>query len=158
MDYGNVDVLPKDRLKALAPQLKSPPPLALPGELAFVKVPSVDADFGIEAAEYMSSLVANKKLLAKVEDREKWEGAKGRGGIGNLLKLSLREPTEAAGSSLSTPLSVNAQMLKNGLARIARRRTGRYAAATKDLQMFQEEARKARLHMWQYGDVDSDDD
>ena len=63
--------------------------------------------------------------------------------------------------AVDSEISINAAMLQEGLARIEKRnrwdRKERQQALD-NLQMFQEEAWTSRRGMWQYGDIQSDDE
>ena len=50
-----------NRLRSLAPQFSSLAAQAVEGHLAFVKAPALDADYGIESAEFFKDL-ANVRL------------------------------------------------------------------------------------------------
>ena len=82
----------------------------------------------------------------QVEDREKSEGKRGE----NVVLVTL---TEAAST-----LSVNAEMVQAGLARCVRPRNRRIGTVVDTLKPFQETARSTRANLWQYGDIDSDEE
>lgn len=50
-------------------------PLCLCLGLAFLRVPSLNEDYGEEAAVLLSEFVANQRLSARIEEREKLPGA-----------------------------------------------------------------------------------
>ncbi|MTV29251.1 thermonuclease family protein [Nitriliruptoraceae bacterium ZYF776] len=57
--------------------------------------------------------------------------------------------------------SINSMMLKGGLARLEKRRRWEpkdRQIALDELEKYQAEARTARLGMWEYGDIQSDDE
>ncbi|CAI5460517.1 unnamed protein product [Closterium sp. Yama58-4] len=165
IDYGNQETLPFARLRPLDNPTVSPSSfprgkseglgLAQLCRLAHVKVPGLEEDFGQEAAEEVQGLTGGKTLLARVEERDASAGTKVKGqGSGVCWVVTLVDS--------ETSTSVNASLLQAGLARLEKRRGGvrnpALAAVLEGLKERQEMARQSRLHIWQYGDVDSDDE
>uniref|UniRef100_A0A7N0RJ48 Ribonuclease n=1 Tax=Kalanchoe fedtschenkoi TaxID=63787 RepID=A0A7N0RJ48_KALFE len=155
IDYGNQEVVSYGQLRPLDPSLSSAPGLAQLCSLAFLKVPNLEEDYGQEAAEFLSelTLASAKELRAVIEEKDS-SGGKSKGqGTGTVLLVSLEDPDDE--------ISVNAAMLKEGLSRLEKRRrweSKERKAAFDKLEKFQEEARLSRRRMWQYGDIQSDDD
>ncbi|KNA18582.1 hypothetical protein SOVF_069380 [Spinacia oleracea] len=155
IDYGNQEVLPYSRLRPLPPSVHSVPGSAQLCSLAFVKVPSLEEDYGQEAAEYLSELTLNssREFRAMIEEKDT-SGGKSKGqGTGTVLLVTLVD-VEASSS-------INASMLKVGLARLEKLKkwdSRERKSAIDNLEEFQEEAKKGRSGMWQYGDVQSDDE
>lgn len=155
IDYGNQEVVPYSQLRPLDPSVSSSPGLAQLCSLAYIKVPGLEEDYGHEAAEYMSELTLNssKEFKAVVEERDA-SGGKVKGqGTGTVFIVSLVD--------VENDTSINAAMLKEGLATLEKRRRWdrRDRQATLDaLEKIQEEAKSSRRRMWQYGDIQSDDD
>eukprot|EP00262_Sarcandra_glabra_P004367 TRINITY_DN1532_c0_g1_i1.p1 TRINITY_DN1532_c0_g1~~TRINITY_DN1532_c0_g1_i1.p1 ORF type:complete len:989 (-),score=241.67 TRINITY_DN1532_c0_g1_i1:125-3091(-) len=154
IDYGNQETVPYSWLRPLDPSVSSAPGLAQLCSLAYIKVPSLDEDFGQEAAEYLSECTLNSsiELRATVEERDT-SGGKVKGqGTGTILLVTL---------DVNTGTSINAAMLKEGLARLERRKrwdTKERQTALDKLDEFQAQAKRERLKMWQYGDVQSDEE
>lgn len=155
IDYGNQENVPYSKMRPLEGSVSSAPGLAQLCSLAYIKVPGLDEDFGNEAAEYFSecTLRTSKELMAMVEDRDT-SGGKVKGqGTGPVLVVTLVDAE--AGSS------INAAMLQEGLARLERKKkwdTKERQLALDNLEEHQDKAKQGRLNMWQYGDVDSDED
>ncbi|CAM8936825.1 unnamed protein product [Rhodiola kirilowii] len=155
IDYGNQEEVSYSQLRPLDPSLSSTPGLAQLCSLAFLKVPNIDEDYGHEAAYYLSelTLTLGKEFRAVIEERDT-SGGKAKGqGTGTIIMVSLEDPEDE--------ISINAAMLKEGLATLEKRRkweSKERKAAFDKLEKFQEEARVSRLRMWQYGDIQSDDD
>ncbi|KAH9328340.1 hypothetical protein KI387_000448 [Taxus chinensis] len=155
IDYGNQEIVPYGKMRPLDASVSSAPGLAKLCSLAYIKVPGLEEDFGHEAGEYFSecTLKTSKELVAMVEERDT-SGGKVKGkGTGPVLVVTLVDAE--AGSS------INAAMLQEGLARLERKKrwdTKERQLALDNLEEHQEKAKQARLNMWQYGDVDSDEE
>lgn len=165
IDYGNSGVLPLSALRALdnVPALLTTPPVARLFRLAYVKAPGVETQWGQAAGLALSQAVMGRKLIAKVYTREAET---------NRLVASLFDEAD--------PVSVNENLLRQGLVRLAKRefragkaraqaaasRSGPVGANAADeldflalLSKAQEEARAGHVSMWVHGDVaDSDDE
>ncbi|KAK9272661.1 hypothetical protein L1049_003037 [Liquidambar formosana] len=155
IDYGNQEVVPYSRLRPLDPSVSSVPGQAQLCSLAYIKVPSLEEDFGQEAAEYLSECTLNssKEFRAMIEERDT-SGGKVKGqGTGTVLLVSLVD--------VEAGTSINAAMLEAGLARLERRKrwdSKERQSALENLEQFQDMAKTNRLNMWQYGDIQSDDE
>lgn len=129
------------------------PGLAQLFSLAYVTVPSLEEDNGKEAAFCLSNHLLNeqKEFKAIIEDKDT-SGGKGKGqGTGTIHMVTLVEK--------EAELSINALMLKEGLARVVKRWGSAERKQTIDeLEKYQREAKYKRLGMWEYGDNMADDD
>ncbi|GFZ17287.1 TUDOR-SN protein 1 [Actinidia rufa] len=155
IDYGNQEVVPYSELRPLGSSVSTAPGLAQLCSLAYMKVPGLEEDYGQEAAVRLSEHTLNgpKEFRAVIEERDT-SGGKVKGqGTGTILMVTLIDT--AANSS------VNAALLKEGLARMEKRRRWEAKdrqAAMDELEKYQAEARTKRLGMWEYGDIQSDDE
>ncbi|XP_010546113.1 PREDICTED: staphylococcal nuclease domain-containing protein 1-like [Tarenaya hassleriana] len=155
IDYGNQEMVPYSGIRPVDPSVSSAPGLAQLCRLAYVKIPNVEEDFGPEAAEYLSNVTlgSGREFRAVVEERDT-SGGKVKGqGTGTELAVTL--------IAVDDELSVNAAMLQEGLARMEKRKRWEpkdKLAALDSLEKFQEEARTSRTGIWQYGDIQSDDE
>ncbi|XP_044504152.1 ribonuclease TUDOR 1-like [Mangifera indica] len=155
IDYGNQEVVPYSSLRRIDPSVSAAPGLAELCSLAYIKVPGLEDEYGSEAAEFLSeqTLSSSKEFRAKVEEKDT-SGGKIKGqGTGTTLVVTL--------VAVDAEISINALMLQEGLARVERRKRWEARdrqAALENLEKFQEEAKTGRLGMWQYGDVQSDDE
>ena len=148
VDYGNSEDVPISTLKPIDKRFTTLPFQAKECFLAYIKVPSPETDeFGREAAEYFRDLVWDKSLFAHVEYTE-----------GNKYFLSLGE--------LSSGVLVNAALVKAGLAQVDKQKPRGPASSTGQdgaklwsvLKEEEEQARKAHRNIWQYGDIDEDEE
>jgi staphylococcal nuclease domain-containing protein 1 len=166
IDYGNKDTVTVQRLRPLDASIAGIPPLARECGLAYVRVPSLSAEYGNEAAGLLSDMAYGRRMLIKTHGRE---------GVGPSAKqlVSLWNP-EKPGEEC-----VNVALVEEGLGRISRtearrveRRLGGVgglaaaaAGGDKDADLLQrlraavEVAKKARAGLFMYGDAgDSEDE
>lgn len=113
VDYGNQEVVPFSSLRPLAaaggalpvvPVRGDCPGLAQLCQLAHVKVPLLEEDFGVEAAQKLQELSVGRTLLLRLEQRDT-SGGKGKGQNTGTCWLVTLVDSEAT-------LSVNAAMLQ----------------------------------------------
>lgn len=155
IDYGNQEVVTYNQLRPLDASVSSAPGLAQLCQLAYLKVPTLEDDYGQEAAMHLSesTLSGPKEFRAVIEERDT-SGGKVKGqGTGNVLLVTLIDP--------ESDISINASMLQGGLARMEKRRRWEpkeRQVAMDELDKYQTEARTKRLGMWEYGDIESDED
>ena len=106
IDYGNQEIIPYNQLRPLDASVSSAPGLAQLCSLAYIKVPSLNEDFGHEAAQYFSDMALNssKELRAMIEDKDA-SGGKVKGqGTGTVLIVTLID--------VEAESTINAAMLK----------------------------------------------
>ncbi|CAG7896036.1 unnamed protein product [Brassica rapa] len=155
IDYGNQETVPYSAIRPVEASVSSAPGLAQLCRLAYLKVPSLEEDFGPEAGEYLHSVTlgSGKEFKAVVEERDT-SGGKVKGqGTGTELAVTL--------IAVDDEISVNAAMLQEGIARMEKRKRWEHKdkkAGLDALEKYQEEARKSRTGIWQYGDIQSDDE
>ncbi|CAG8729748.1 402_t:CDS:2, partial [Cetraspora pellucida] len=121
------------------------PPHAYEAVLSFLKVPDREADYGGEAYERLRDFVGSKQLVANIDHRDN-----------NVLHLTLYDPAQ----SESSDASINAEMVRDGLG-LVNNKLGyikKYSSLVKKLLEVQEQAKKDRVGMFEYGDVTADDD
>lgn len=145
MDYGNSASLPLASLRALDPVLMALPPMAMECILAFVKVPLPSEDYGQEAGHLLSDLAWGHKVALTMLSHGK--------NTSNQLRVSLFEGETNLAQALVTA----------GVARIDRA-SKRLAVVPAEKSFYeqllalQQVALKSRLNLWQYGDIESDDE
>jgi staphylococcal nuclease domain-containing protein 1 len=155
IDYGNQETVPYSAIRPIDPSVSAAPGLAQLCRLAYIKVPSLEDDFGPEAGEYLHTVTlgSGKEFKAVIEERDT-SGGKVKGqGTGTEFVVTL--------IAVDDEISVNAAMLQEGIARMEKRQKWGHKgkqAALDALEKFQEEARKSRIGIWQYGDIESDDE
>lgn len=106
IDYGNQEVVPYSQLRPIDPSVSAAPGLAQLCNLAYIKVPSVEEDFGQEAALYLSEQTLSKptEFRAMVEERDA-SGGKAKGqGTGPIISVTL--------VAVDAEISINAAMLQ----------------------------------------------
>ncbi|QDZ23584.1 staphylococcal-like nuclease domain-containing protein [Chloropicon primus] len=153
VDFGNRDVVTAKELSPIEGnlQLKSSKPLAFACQLAGVKVPKLEEDFGYEAASELQGLIGRGQVLdATVESRSS-EVVQGRRPE-TVARVALTDP--------ETHEAIALELVKQGLARVERNKrsvlhqSDAYAALKEE----EEKARKDHLNIWEYGDIGSDDE
>ncbi len=106
IDYGNQEVVQYSQLRPLESSVSSSPGFAQLCSLAYIKVPSLEEDFGQEAAEYLSEHILNsaKEFRAKVEERDTSGGKVKAQGTGATLVVTL--------VAVDAEISINAAILQ----------------------------------------------
>jgi staphylococcal nuclease domain-containing protein 1 len=116
---------------------------------SFVKLAGPDSDYHTEAIARFCALCEGRKLVANIDHKE-----------GSLLHLRLMDPSDPAVAE--DPLtSINADLLREGVAVIDRKGCkylSSYPAVVKKLQEAVAGAKKDRLGMFEFGDVEEDED
>ncbi len=142
-----------NRLRSLAPQFSSLAAQAVEGHLAFVKAPPLDADYGIESAEFFKDL-ANVRLLTITYFMLQVElVATVKYRVGGVHHVQLNPA-----SSTGVEQSVNGQMVKNGWAVVDAKAGKRHPEVVKTLMALQDDARRGHLGCFEYGDFSLDGD
>ncbi|GBF98194.1 hypothetical protein Rsub_10694 [Raphidocelis subcapitata] len=158
VDYGNRERAASEAVRPCEAALAAVPGQAKAAELAYLRVPALDEEFGRDAASTLAALTGSgRRLRASVVARERPAAGtreKHPARAGGKLVVVLKEE--------DAPRSINAEMLAAGMARLPSLRKLRdpaaRAAVTK-LAEYQEEARRAHRGIFEYGDPgDSDDE
>lgn len=141
-DYGNVATLPANRLRPLDANLIQYPPQAKEVVFGFIKpLPATD-EFGHEAAQLLGETAWGHTLSARIHGHDEQ----------NRPMVSLYKNNQ----------SVSEVLLEAGLLRTNRKALVKAPAHQKSvvdgLLNAQSIAKKKRLAMWRYGDVESDED
>jgi len=154
VDYGNVMQAPiATHLRPLDVELGTDriPSVAKEGELACIKVRSIDDDDGIDSATMLQNLAWGKTLTAKILCV-----------LEGKYQIVLYDANDES-------TSINEKLVTAGLARAIKERdlnmlTSKMidGSSTRklfnDLSLAQDSARKRREGMWRYGDVGDDDE
>ena len=166
VDFGNRESVTADRMRPLTPDLLSTPPLAQHFQLAYVRVPSYNADGGSEAVELLGEVLFQGMCSFRVEETEKGEG-KGPRLSATIHKVTVYpksdagEASSSSSRSSSAPVSAQAALLQAGVALLHPRgsRPGPHRdEAVRSLKGHEDEARKAHRGIFRYGDPGSDDE
>ena len=125
------------------------PPIYLAYPSSFVKLPDPSTDYYNEAIDRFRSLCEGRKLIANIDHRE-----------GSLLHLRLIDPSDS--NAAEDPNScVNVDLVREGLASADRkgcRYLQAYPTMGKRLREAAAGAKADRLGMYEFGDIDEDDD
>ncbi|KAI9777042.1 MAG: hypothetical protein M1839_009093 [Geoglossum umbratile] len=147
IDYGNSEKLPWSRLRPLnQPQFATSKlrPQAVDAVLSFLQFPT-QADYLADAVGFIDQITSGKQLVANVDSV----------GPDGTLYITLFDP-KVSGSLLE---SYNADIVAEGLAMVPKKLRAWERVATdvlSALQTKEEEAKKGRRGMWEYGDLTED--
>ncbi|KAJ7287431.1 hypothetical protein C8J57DRAFT_1283899 [Mycena rebaudengoi] len=148
IDYGNQDTVAFSNLRPLDQKFRSLPGQAHEARLSFVKLVGPESEYYPEAIERFRSLCEGRKLIANIDHRE-----------GSLLHLRLMDPTDPAAAN--NPFAcINADLLHDGVAAIDRKNCkylSAYPQVVKKLQESVALAKKERMGMFEFGDVEEDE-
>ncbi|PRP74122.1 hypothetical protein PROFUN_06447 [Planoprotostelium fungivorum] len=139
VDFGNSERVPLSKLSKLEASLEELKPQAHLAQLAFLRAPALTEDFGEDSAEYLRELVWDRAIRANIEYKD-----------GETLHLSLYDSENEN--------FVNASMINAGLARLEKVRGRQFETLIEKLKEEEAAARHNHNGIWQYGDVDSDDE
>jgi staphylococcal nuclease domain-containing protein 1 len=147
IDFGNSEVLPWSRLRPLTqPQFSTQKlrPQAIDAVLSLIQFPTTP-DYLQDAVSFVEEQVYNRELVANV-DYVSPEGT---------LHITLMDPTE----SKNLDHSINAEIIREGLAMVPRKLKAWERSATETLshlRSLEDEAKQERRGMWEYGDLTED--
>lgn len=95
IDFGNRETVKGGSVRPISPELAAVGPQAHAAGLAFIKAPSLDVEYGVEAAQYLSEMVGDGRVLAAyVESKE----VVGEGGDGSAPPPAKKASWGAAAS------------------------------------------------------------
>ncbi|EAW17868.1 putative transcription factor (Snd1/p100) [Aspergillus fischeri NRRL 181] len=147
IDYGNSEILPWSRLRPLSQPQFSVQKLraqASDAVLSFVQFP-VSADYLQDAVSYLEELTYGRTLVANVD----YVASDG------TMHVTLLDPSV----SKSLDQSINAEIVREGLAMVPRKLKAWERAASEtlsNLRSVEDEAKQERRGMWEYGDLTED--
>jgi staphylococcal nuclease domain-containing protein 1 len=146
VDYGNSEVIPWSRLRPLSAQFSTQKLKAQASDavLSLLQFP-VSADYMADAVQVIEEQTAGRELVANV-DYISPEGT---------LYVTLLDP----GSSQKLEESINAEVVREGLAMVPRKLKAWERASATTLAHYkkiEEEAKQNRRGMWEYGDLTED--
>ncbi|ETW80350.1 hypothetical protein HETIRDRAFT_384869 [Heterobasidion irregulare TC 32-1] len=148
IDYGNQDTIGFENIRPLDPRFRSLPGQAHDARLSFVKLVGPESDYHQEAIDRFRQLCEGRKLVANIDQKE-----------GSLLHLRLIDPSDPAVAD--DPLAcINADLVREGLATIDRKGCkyiSSYPSVMKKLQESIVGAKRDRLGMFEFGDVEEDE-
>ncbi|DBA04877.1 TPA: hypothetical protein N0F65_006879 [Lagenidium giganteum] len=142
IDYGNVATLPPNRLRPLDAAVTQYPPQAKECVFGFIKPMPATDEFGQDAAHMLGDIAWGHTLTARVHGTDDQ----------NRLIVSLYKNNQ----------SVSETILEAGVIRTDRKALVRVAPHQKTvvdgLIKAQTAAKKKRVCLWRYGDIESDED
>ncbi|KAF7589943.1 hypothetical protein BBP40_003482 [Aspergillus hancockii] len=146
IDFGNAEVLPWSRLRPLTQpfSVQKLRAQAADAVLSLVQLPGA-GDYLEDAAGYLEEQLYNRELVANV-DYVSPDG---------LLHVTLMDPAE----SKNLDHSVNADLVREGLAMVPRKLKAWERSASETLSHLrsqEDEAKQERRGMWEYGDLTED--
>ncbi|KAI0268661.1 transcription factor [Gloeopeniophorella convolvens] len=148
IDYGNQDTIGFANIRPLDPKFRALPGQAHDARLSFVKLVGEESEYRQEAVDRFRQLCEGRKLVANVDQKE-----------GSTLHLRLIDPADPA--TAEDPLaSINADLVREGLASVDRKGCkylGAYPQVIKKLQDAVVGAKRDRLGMFEFGDVEEDE-
>ncbi|BFZ65383.1 hypothetical protein YB2330_006549 [Saitoella coloradoensis] len=148
VDYGNTEHVPFANLRLGSSS--GLPPQAQEATLSFIRSPPAGSEYAEDACDFLASLITNRQLVASIDRRPG----------GSPLELTLYDPANSA--SVEPSESVNAEMVKEGMCRVVplkeRGWEKAFAGVLRGLEERQEDARRGRRGIWEYGDVFGDDE
>merc|ERR1711920_682561 len=158
LEYGNVATLTMQHLSPLEghPSLKATPPQAIPVSFAAVKAPRLDEDFGHEAAHMVHDSTWGKSdLKMRVVGVDPTEVSS----LGPVLlvELSVGDNNVSLGVIQAGLMRLNQKQIKV-LRKAKSVNVNALNTFVEEAEGAQNKALRARACMWQYGDVQSDDE
>ncbi|KAJ7096223.1 hypothetical protein C8R44DRAFT_643966 [Mycena epipterygia] len=148
IDYGNQDTVAFSNIRPLDQKFRSLPGQAHEARLSFVKLVGPESEYYPEAIERFRTLCEGRKLVANIDHKE-----------GALLHLRLMDPSDP--TAAEDPFAcINADLLHDGVAAIDRKSCkylSAYPQVVKRLQSAVAQAKKERLGMFEFGDVEEDE-
>ncbi|DBA71271.1 TPA: hypothetical protein ACH3X2_011090 [Trebouxia sp. C0005] len=155
LDFGNTDRVGGKSVRQIDSALAAVPAQAHSCSLAYLKVPSLDADYGLDAAQFLSQATGGgQRMTASIERRERQQQSRGKDHVGSQPLLHVVLSKEGA----SAAESVNADMLRAGLARVKVAKRDKAEELVSTLTGCEDEARKGHTGIWIHGDPGSESD
>ena len=148
IDYGNSETLPWSTLRPLPSQFNTNflKPQAVDAAFSFLQFPT-SAEYLADAASFLAETTLNKSVVANVNFEDKKE---------NTLWLTLFDPEQGTKGEDN---SINAEIIEEGLAMIARKLRPWEASSNKLIESMKRketEAKEKRRGTWEYGDLTED--
>ncbi|KAG6845898.1 hypothetical protein H0H87_000704 [Tephrocybe sp. NHM501043] len=148
IDYGNQDTVAFSNIRPLDPRFRSLPGQAHEARLSFVKLVDTESEYHQDAVERFRLFCEGRKLIANIDHKE-----------GSILHLRLIDPENPVVAT--DPFAcINADLLADGFASIDRkgcRYLASYPQVVKKLQDSVLSAKRDRLGIFEFGDVEEDD-
>ena len=146
LDYGNSETVPWSRLRPLSqPQFSTQKlkPQAVDATLSLIQMPT-NAQYLRDCVGFVMEQTEGREMVANVDST----------GSDGTLSITLLYP-----KADSLDVSLNSEIIREGLAMVPRKLKGWERGAEdslKHLRELEEEAKKERRGMWEYGDLTED--
>ena len=146
LDYGNSETVPWSRLRPLSqPQFSTQKlkPQAVDATLSLIQMPT-NAQYLRDCVGFVMEQTEGREMVANVDST----------GNDGTLSITLLYP-----KADSLDVSLNSEIIREGLAMVPRKLKGWERGAEdslKHLRELEEEAKKERRGMWEYGDLTED--
>ncbi|CAB4015938.1 staphylococcal nuclease domain-containing 1-like, partial [Paramuricea clavata] len=137
IDFGNIEVLPISKIRALPRDFASMKPQAVEYNLALVREPN-DEEMKYDLNAVFKNKILNNMFLLNKEYK-----------INNQEFVTLTNPESKE--------DIGRALIAEGLALVDKRNEKRFQKMVKDYLGAQDTAKKNRLNMWRYGDITEDD-
>ena len=157
IDYGNSETLPWNELRPLPAQFSTQKlkAQAIDAAFSFLQFPKSN-DYLTDACSWVESRTAGRQLVASVDKEEK----------DGMLWVTLFDPEaeergEGAGAGAGKDESINSEIIVEGLATVKRDLKGWEVGredVVKRLRSKMEEAKREKRGVWEYGEVEGEDD
>lgn len=144
IDFGNSDTVNGEDLKRLPQELLAIEPTAKECQLAYIRTPKMDSEYGEEAAKYIQSQAMEKVTEAIVV-----------GQTGKVLSIVLFPKGEKDWNK-----SINCRLIEKSLAQMQKfdEDNDDYPEEINDWFDIEEEQRDLQNKIWQYGGAQDDED
>ena len=135
IDFGNSEVRDERDLRVLAPALHALAPQVIQCRLSLLRMPALVQDCGMESIQAFKEFTFGRVLLASVDLV-----------ADNVHHVTLGDP--------SSGININKEMVRLGLATVESPPSRLdMEQALGQLREAQDEAKRARLSLWRYGDI-----
>eukprot|EP00871_Galdieria_phlegrea_P002519 jgi/Galph1/3268/GphlegSOOS_G1912.1 len=146
MDYGNQEWVSSNDITSLPINLQNSPCVAYCVIIKDIVVPHLDEEYGVDAGEFLREMVWGKQLRVKAHMTES----------SNMMNRTMIGDVYVIWENMET--NVASELLRQGLARIVRRKDATSRAAFERYGEDEEIGRQSRRFLWKFGDAYASDE